>query len=160
MKCLLIHKVSNSSANGLPLLAGANDNIFKYCFLDIGLMQSMCGISQSEILLSDDLMKCYTGALSEQYIGQELLIGGGSQRDKLFYWRRSKKNSNAEIDYLLVRDGKIIPLEVKSGPAGKLRSLHLFISEHPETSKAIVLNSGNIDTNDKLHFFPLYTRLD
>jgi predicted AAA+ superfamily ATPase len=159
MKCLLIHKVSNSPANGLPLLAGQKNNIFKYCFLDIGLMQSMCGISLREILQSNDLTACYQGALSEQYIGQELLISGGSQRDQLFYWRRAKRNSNAEIDYLMVEDGEIIPIEVKSGPAGKLKSLHLFINEHPATSHGIVLNSGNIGQQDKLHFFPLYTRL-
>jgi len=59
----------------------------------------------------------------------------------------------------MVEDGAIIPMEVKSGPAGKLKSLHLFINEHPATSHGIVLNSGNIGKQDKLHFFPLYTRL-
>jgi len=159
MKCLLIHKVSHSSANGLPLLAGKNELIFKYCFLDIGLMQSMCGIAHGEILQSNDLTKCYAGALSEQYIGQELLTSGGSQRDRLFYWRRAQKNSNAEIDYLMVRDGEIMPVEVKCGPAGKLKSLHLFLNEHPTTSRGLVFNSGNMGRVDKLHFYPLYTRL-
>jgi len=156
-KCMLIHQVTSSSATGLPLMAGANAKVFKYCFLDIGLMQHICGISSTEILLSEDLLACYSGALSEQYIGQELMTRGGSQNNQLFYWHRSQKNSNAEIDYLLVRNGSIIPIEVKSGPAGKLQSLHLFMKEHPKIEKAIVLNSGNIGRIDKLCFFPIYT---
>ena len=158
-KSLLIHQVSSSSASGLPLVAGMDAKVFKYCFLDIGLMQFMSGMSPNEIIQSDDLLACYAGALCEQYIGQELIQAGGSQNRHLFYWSRSKRGSTAEIDYLIVRNGDIIPLEVKNGPAGKLRSLHLFMEEHSSVNKGIVLNTGEIGMIDNIHFLPLYARL-
>ena len=158
-KSLLIHQVSSSSASGLPLVAGMDAKVFKYCFLDIGLMQFMSGLSPNEIIQSDDLLACYAGALCEQYIGQELIQTGGSQNRHLFYWSRSKRGSTAEIDYLLVRNGDITPLEVKNGPTGKLRSLHLFMKEHPHVNKGIVLNTGEIGRFDNIHFLPLYSRL-
>jgi len=158
-KSLLIHQVSSSSAGGLPLAAGMDPKVFKYCFLDIGLMQFMSGISSNEIIQSDDILACYAGALCEQYIGQELIQAGGSQNRHLFYWSRSKRGSTAEIDYLVVRNGAITPFEVKNGPAGKLRSLHLFMEEHPHVNKGIVLNTGEIGTFGNIHFLPLYARL-
>jgi hypothetical protein len=65
------------------------------------------------------------------------------------------------VDYLMVDDGKIIPVEVKSGPAGKLRSLHLFLEEHPNSPLGIVFNTGNVQwlEEKRLHFLPIYTRL-
>ena len=107
---------------------------------------------------SDDLMAAYKGGLCEQFIGQELAAAGGSQSNRLFYWSRSAKSSNAEVDYLLVYDGKTIPIEVKNGPAGRLKSLHRYLHEHPG-STGIVLNSGNIGAVDNIRFMPLYTKL-
>lgn len=158
-KSLLVHKVIAASAHGLPLAFDGRQNIFKYLFVDIGLMQSLCGISVQDVLQSKDLLNIYEGALCEQLVGQELLCEGGSWHQKLFYWSRQKKSSNAEVDYLLVKGGKLCPLEVKKGPEGRLKSLHLFLEEHPHVSAAYVLNSGNVGTIGKIHFRPLYTSL-
>lgn len=57
-----------------------------------------------------------------------------------------------------MRDGKTLPIEIKKGPAGKLKSLHLFLDEHPEINNGYVFNSGNIGKIDKIKFFPLYTK--
>jgi len=159
-KALLIHPVVSSSAKGLPLMSGVNSKVFKYCFFDIGLMQHICGISQMGILLQEDLLANYAGRLCEQYIGQELIACGGSQNNHLFYWRRNKKNSNAEVDYLIVKDGNIYPIEIKNGPSGKLKSLHLFLEEHCKIEKGFVLNSGNIGTLNNIFFLPIYSKLD
>ncbi len=158
-KSLMIHQVSSSSASGLPLIAGINAKVFKYCFLDIGLMQFMSGISSNEVMQSDDLLACYAGALCEQYIGQELIQAGGSQNKSLFYWNRPKRGSTAEIDYLIVRNGKVTPLEIKNGPTGKLRSLHLFMKEHPNVKQSIVLNTGEVGDCGSINFLPIYARL-
>jgi predicted AAA+ superfamily ATPase len=158
-KCLIINTVHSSSAAGLPLSSCVNKSTLKICFLDIGFMQHICGIKAGEIINSEDLIKTYQGVLCEQFIGQELLVSGGSQNNKLFYWSRAGKNSNAEVDFLIVRDGKIFPLEIKNGPAGKLKSLHLFFEEHPNIKKGFVLNTGESGNVGKIFFRPLISKL-
>jgi len=113
----------------------------KPLFLDVGLMQYSCGIQPSDILKAKDMSNAYRGgALAEQFVGQELLAAGGSGNFKLFYWSRAKKSSSAEVDYLLVKNSRIFPIEVKSGPAGKLKSLHFFLNEHPNVEKGYVMS--------------------
>lgn len=160
-KSLIIHKVRSCNANGLPLGAEASDKLFKCVFLDIGLMQHLCGILPAEVLSTRDLLDNYRGALAEQFIGQELLAGASSENEKLYYWSRQAQGSSAEVDYIIVRDGKIIPIEVKSGPAGKLKSLHLFMRKHPDCSTGLILSSREIDTQSQanMQFLPLYTKL-
>jgi len=158
-KAMLVTSVHSSSAAGLPLGGNINRSSFKLCPLDIGLMQSLCGIPAGEVIQSTDLLATYKGSLCEQFVGQELKAAGGSQNDQLFFWSRAAKSSNAEVDYLLVKSGKIIPLEIKHGPAGRLKSLHLFMEEHPDSSAGIVFNAGNIGVVGNVKFMPLYTRL-
>lgn len=122
-------------------------------------MQFICGLPAQDTLYATDLLATYEGRLAEQFVGQELMAYGGSQHNRLYYWMRAAKNSNAEVDYLLVRDGKIFPIEVKKGPEGHLKSLHLFLKEHPKIKKAYVLNSGNGGQNGSFCFRPIYTFL-
>ncbi len=156
-KTLLIHRIDASSAVGLPLALGVNKKIFKYLFLDIGLMQYMCGIPPTEVMQAKNLLDIYEGMLCEQFVGQELLVAGGSQHNKLYYWQRAEKSSNAEVDYLFTREGEIFPLEVKSGPSGRLRSLHLFLKEHPTIKKGFVFHAGLGGDQDKISFRPFYS---
>lgn len=158
-KCLLVNPIHSSSAAGLPLSSCINKSTLKLCFLDIGFMQHICGIKAGEILNSNNLVKTYQGVLCEQFIGQELLASGGSQNQKMYFWSRIGKNSNAEIDFLIVRNGEIFPLEIKNGPAGKLKSLHLFFDEHPNIKKGFVLNTGKAGKVEKIHFRPLITKI-
>lgn len=156
-KSLLIHRICSTQAGSLPLGIDRNERIFKYLFVDIGLMQHICGLSGTDVLGNRDLLDVYRGAVCEQFVGQELLASGGSQNGRLFYWSRQKKNSNAEVDYLFVRDGEIHPLEIKSGTAGKLKSLQVFLKEHDFVKKTYVFNSGNIGDIHHIHFRPFYT---
>ena len=158
-KALLITPVRSSSASGLPLGGNINRSSFKLCMLDIGLMQFLCGIPAGEIIQAEDLLATYKGSLCEQFIGQELRAAGGSQNHKLFYWSRAAKSSNAEVDYLLARDGQIIPIEIKHGPAGRLKSLHRYKEEHPDGPNGLVLNTGNVGSIGPIHFMPLYTKI-
>ena len=145
-RALIIHKVHSSDANGLPLGAGASDKVFKALFLDIGLMQHLSGMTAREVLSQADLLDVYRGALAEQFVGQELLVhANGSENGKVYYWSRPQKSSSAEVDYLLVHDGKIIPIEVKSGALGRLKSLWIFMDEHPHCERALVLSSSNVE---------------
>jgi predicted AAA+ superfamily ATPase len=159
-RTLLLHIVKSSDATGLPLNANVASKVMKPLFLDVGLMQYNCGIQPADILKAKDLSNVYRGALAEQFVGQELLAAGGSENSKLFYWSRAKKSSSAEVDYLYVKNSRIFPIEVKSGPAGKLKSLHLFIKEHPNVEKGYVMSPMVFEKQDvdKFMFIPVYTR--
>jgi predicted AAA+ superfamily ATPase len=126
----VIYSVKHSNANGVPLGAEVNNSDFKALFIDIGLMQSLLNLRFSDVLNSENLIEINSGALAEQFVGQHLLYNlQFYEKPELFYWNREKKNSSAEIDYLQQIDGRIIPVEVKAGKTGSLKSLHLFVSE-------------------------------
>ncbi len=158
--CLLIQRVHSSYAQGLPLGVDTSSKVFKTIFLDIGLMQHMCGVQAIHLLNEKNILDVYRGALAEQFIGQEILVYGGSENDRLYYWDRPNKSSSAEIDYLIVREGKIHPVEVKSGNPARLKSMHIFLNEHPYSDKGLVLSERNIKIDQKYHlkFMPLYTQ--
>ena len=147
-------KVRCVSRPGLPLEIYASDKRFKNVFLDIGLMNCMMGLDYNEFMQFEELNEIYQGQLSEQFVGQELLIESG---DNNYYWARDAKNSSAEVDYVTSIDGNIIPIEVKSGPSGKLKSLHLY-RESFKPIISIVFNSGKPAylKEEGILFLPLY----
>jgi predicted AAA+ superfamily ATPase len=98
--------------------------------LDTGLLNYFNGL-QVELLAASDLHKVYQGTIAEHIIGQELLARQSGSLGKLSFWVREKKEAQAEVDYIHPYKGMIIPVEVKSGPTGKLRSLHLFMDLAP-----------------------------
>jgi predicted AAA+ superfamily ATPase len=159
-QALLINKVNSSAASGLPLGAAVSPKVFKCLFLDVGLMQHMCGVATEELFGGPGLLDVYRGALAEQFAGQNILLNGGSENDRVYYWQRARKGSSAEVDYLLVRKGRVMPVEVKSGAAGRLKSIRIFLDEHSGCDQGLALGTGNIRTEDrwKLKFMPLYTR--
>lgn len=123
----VVYRVRHTAANGLPFEAEVNERNYKPIFLDIGLVQSSLNLTYSEVLQSDELISINSGALAEQYVGQHLLYDIESfEMPALYYWNREKKSSSAEIDYLMSEKGEIIPVEVKAGKTGSLKSLHLF----------------------------------
>lgn len=158
---LIIQRVHSTHAQGIPLGADASPKIFKAIFLDIGLLQFLCGISSPMLLNEKELLNIYRGALAEQFVGQELLLHGGSENERLYYWDRPQKSSSAEVDYVIVRQGEIIPIEVKSSSPGKLKSMSVFLNEHAHCRFGIVLYSGNISMEPtyRLKYLPLYTKL-
>ncbi len=151
----LVHKIASSQPVGLPLGAHANEKTFKACLLDIGLMQNLCQLPIDQALREENLLGIYRGKLAEQFVAQELLAW---HSDPLFYWAREARGSNAEVDYLAVREGNIIPVEVKSGQGGSLRSLHMLLKERPEIAHGVVLYDGVYAENpeQRLIFVPLY----
>ncbi|HOG43842.1 MAG TPA: AAA family ATPase [bacterium] len=160
-KALLVNLIHSSSVSGLPLGAESSSKIFKPLFLDIGLMQSVCGIDPKESITATDLNNVYKGAIAEQFVGQELLAAGGSENHKLYYWNRSKKSSTAEVDFVFVRNSTIYPVEVKSGAKGRMKSMHLFLEEHPEIKKGFVLSStfSQHQLVENIVFAPIYSEL-
>jgi len=95
-------------------------------FLDTGLLNYYAGL-QDQVLQHKDLHGFYRGVLAEHIVGQELLCIDPDTRKKSCFWSRDKAQSAAEVDFLLLHGGSVVPVEVKSGKAGALRSLHQFI---------------------------------
>ncbi len=123
----VIHLVYHTSANGLPLGAERNERHFKSLFMDIGLVNRLCGL---DLVGAEELITVNEGALAEQFIGQQLLCARPFFEDpQLFYWVREARNANAEVDYVLARHQDIVPVEVKAGKTGTLRSTFQFLSE-------------------------------
>jgi hypothetical protein len=98
--------------------------------LDTGMMNYFLGI-QTNILGTDDLNKIHQGTIIEHLVGQELLSGQFNPLSGLNFWTREKKTSQAEVDYVYPFEGQLIPIEVKSGKSGSLKSLHIFMDEAP-----------------------------
>ena len=123
-------KVVHSHASGLPLQADLDEKSFKLLFLDIGLMNAICGLGWSAISNLGDEQLVNEGAVAEQFVGQHLMaLFADSLNRELTYWLREGKANNAEVDFLAAVDGRIVPIEVKAGSRGSLRSLHQFAGE-------------------------------
>ncbi len=136
----LIYPVCHVDANGVPLAAEKDDRVFKPLFLDIGMMTSLLGLRSTGA--ANDLLWVNEGALAEQFVGQQLLYRhGGRIQPELYYWLREKKQSNAEVDYVVSEGSRVIPIEVKAGKAGSLRSLHQLMMSRPQIHQALRLDT-------------------
>ncbi len=128
-KARLCHPVLSVGANGLPLAAGIKEKPFKEIFLDIGLSNALLGAYFRSPEPLEKVVWSYDGGLAEQIVGQILRTTFPFYiQPCLYYWHREDPGSNAEIDYLIDDGEKIIPLEVKAGATGSLKSLHLFMN--------------------------------
>ena len=89
-----------------------------------------CGLRARDLVGAEDLLLDNRGAVSEQFVGQELLAARASwMPHELFCWARESANSNAEVDYLGASGGRVYPVEVKAGATGRLKSMHQFLAE-------------------------------
>lgn len=162
------YRVRHAHANHLPLGSEVNDKIFKLLFLDVGLWTTAMGATAECIQHSQDLFGVQEGVWCEQFVGQQLLYDKPFyEPSKLFYWLREKSISHAEVDYLVAAQGKIVPVEVKAGKTGRLRSLAQFVLEkncslavrfnsEPPKWENILLHLSTGELRYKLLSLPLY----
>ena len=126
----LCSRVHHTAANGIPLDAQLNRKVFKLLSLDTGLALSALGLNAAD-LETLDLMLANAGAIMEQFIGQHLMYRQDMFRQpELHYWIREQPSSSAEIDYVINVGAHVVPIEVKAGKTGTLRSLHQFMNTH------------------------------
>ncbi len=123
----LVTRVFSSRSLAQPLVQNRR-KAPKILFLDVGLVNYKLG-QREKILSLTHLENVFQGQVSEQVVGQTLRYLGESTEQRLCYWYRDKKGSNAEVDYLLSFKDQIIPVEVKAGSSQKIQSLHTFIDE-------------------------------
>ncbi|MEA1933452.1 MAG: ATP-binding protein [Thermodesulfobacteriota bacterium] len=124
----VIGKVVHSHCSGLPLQADIEEKVYKLLFLDVGLMNAICGLDWRSISQMDEMTLINQGAIAEQFIGQHLqaMLADKPNRE-LNYWLREGRSTNAEVDFVIGLGGSLIPIEVKSGATGSLKSLHQFM---------------------------------
>ena len=121
--------VAHTSGNGLPLGAQSNEKFFKALMLDVGLISAQLGLSSAKPLKTEKMVFANRGSLAEQFVGQQLRAAQATSTDpQLFYWQRTGGRVG-EIDYILQHGNAIVPLEVKSGATGRMKSLHQFMAE-------------------------------
>ena len=127
-KARICHRVVHSAANSVPLAAEMNEKYVKEIFLDTGLCSSALGLSLHRLTSLEEIILINNGQIAEQIVGQLLrTIHPPYIEPRLYYWQREEQGSNAEIDYVIQQGSKVIPIEVKAGTTGTLKSLHLFI---------------------------------
>ena len=114
-------------------------------FLDIGLVNHGLNI-QHELIGVKDLSTAYKGALIPQLVTQELISTNKFSYHKPNFWVREKKQSSAEVDLVIPFRGLLIPIEIKSGPIGKLRSLHQFMDACPH-GYAVRMYAGKFEVH-------------
>jgi hypothetical protein len=172
----VVHRVHHTDAAKVPLGATVDDRAFKPLFLDAGLMNAASGVTSLPLEAMRDVRLVNEGAMAEQFVGQHLLFAPGpSVRPGLCYWLREGRKGNAEVDYL-VQAGtsagpRVVPIEVKAGAGGSLKSLHQFVAlrkaplavrfdmnppSFQDVAYDAVTADGLVHTSFKLLSLPLY----
>jgi predicted AAA+ superfamily ATPase len=111
--------------------------------LDTGLLNRFAGL-QIDIVGTRSIDEIYEGRISEHITGQEILSTSFSALHSLHFWARNKKGSDAEVDFIIPFNNLLIPVEVKSGASGKLKSLQIFMDNCPHDI-AIRLYNGKMN---------------
>ena len=134
----------------LPLRGYADRRSFKVYALDVGLLGALAGAAPRLLVHGDRLFSEYRGALVENYVAQQLTAAAAGG---LHYWRSS--GGKAEVDFLLEREGEVLPLEVKAGVNPRSKSLRSFDSQF---APRLLLRSTllNLKRDARILNIPLY----
>lgn len=153
----MVHAVTHTAANGIPLGAETNSKKTKLLIFDTGIFQRILGLNIADIVIRDEFEVINKGHIAELYVGLELLkVENCYQKTELYYWHRDAKNSQAEVDYVCQFNEDIVPLEVKSGTKGSMQSLYLFLKDK-NISSGIRLSLENFSSVGQVDIFPIYS---
>ena len=155
----LVHSVTHTAANGIPLGAEKNVKYRRMIPCDTGLFLHTLGL-RSEILPADDFSAVNSGSLAEIFIGLELIKSASCYMPReLFCWQRSAGSNasrgNAQVDFLVQDGSSIIPIEVKSGTQGSMQSLRLFMKEK-HIERGVRTSLENFGRYEDIDIYPLY----
>lgn len=151
----LIHKIKAVSTPQIPLSMFAKDKQFKIAMLDIGLAVRSIFLDYPPFE-QINIAQTYLGLLSEQFVIQELFAYNDMfEKTEFYYWKRDKKGSSAEIDLLLNYKNKILPIEIKSGKTGTLKSLQIYNKEY-KPKVALRFSEQPISYYEKILSIPFY----
>lgn len=148
--CGLVHKVSRVNAAGIPLKAYEDLKAFKLFIVDVGLLGCMTGLRQRTLLDGDDLFVEFKGALTEQYVCQQLK----TIEDLGIYYYTNDRGS-CEIDFVVDTGEQIIPIEVKAETNLRAKSLKTY-RERFEPELSVRTSMADYKKEDWLLNLPLY----
>ena len=152
----IITKVHAARGGTYPVAAGINLDLFKIAHLDIGLLQNAMGFDWELLPPAAESITLANGRLAEQFVAQELsAVTPLDLRAQPTYWERQKAGSDAEVDFLIESQSQILPIEVKSGTRGTLRSLQQYLSTFAPPC-GLVLSANNISRDRDVVFLPFY----
>lgn len=163
-KARICHPIVATAANGLPLGAEADMKFSKVIMMDCGLCCTSLGLSLHQLRSVSEISMINSGGMAEQLVGQLLrTITPGYIPPSIYYWQRGKKGSEAEVDYIIQHENQVIPIEVKAGTTGTLKSLHQFMKEKKKQT-AVRINSdvprlGSVHVKDSFGCTIEYTLL-
>ena len=155
----IIKRVSYTSGNGLPLGAEVNDKFRKYIYLDSGLLLRILDLDfggarqLTEMIIagtSEDLVN--KGGLAEMVLGWELVkYNNPRMQHDLFYWENTAEGTRSEVDYIIARDLKVLPIECKAGTSGKMKSMYEFMHQKhlAEAIRSSLENFSELEHIDK-----------
>ncbi|KPA11862.1 AAA ATPase [Candidatus Magnetomorum sp. HK-1] len=156
VKAGLAYKVCHTSAQGIPLSSQINSKKFKVLIFDTGIYQRISGLDLSEYMITDYKSLINKGSFSELYVGLELIKNYSHYSlPEVYYWHREARSSNAEIDYVISRGNKIIPIEVKAGTKGQMQSLYIFLKGR-DIKKGLRVSHENFADYDQIETIPAY----
>jgi predicted AAA+ superfamily ATPase len=152
----LVYFVTHSASNGIPLGAEINSKKRKILLFDTGIFQRIQGLNIAQLLIQDDFESINKGNIAELHVGLELIKNSSCyEKTQLYFWQREAKNSQAEVDYVIQKQDKIVPIEVKAGTKGSMQSLYLFLEEK-KIDFGIRLSLENFSEMEKIKIIPLY----
>ncbi len=131
-----------------PLENYRDIDAFKIYVSDLGLLAAKKDLAANDVLYMVEELNDFKGGLTENYVNVQLLINGY----RTFYWQSER---GAEIDFVIQREGKLIPIEVKSADNTKAKSLKIYMDTF-RPAYAIKLSSKNFGFEDGKKIVPLY----
>ena len=172
----IIIPVQMSAANGLPLGAQVNPKFTRYDYLDTGLLLRVLAMNYDDdkeltrlILAGEAPDLVNKGIVTELTVGLELMKSSNPQsKYDLFYWENLERNATSEVEYVIAKNTRCLPIEVKAGTSGKMKSLRFFMDKKRLTSgirsslenfgllKITVTNDSEEAENRVIGILPLY----
>lgn len=144
----LVYKVSNVNKIALPLAIYEDLSCFKLYLLDVGLMGAMANVDASQILINNSIFSEYKGGMTEQYVMQQLI-----PIHSLYYYKTN--DSRLEIDFLIQKEGRLLPIEVKAEGNVRATSLSIFLKQNPGID-ALRYSMLQYKEQEQLTNMPLY----
>ncbi len=148
--CGLVTKVPRVTKPGVPLKAYQEENVYKLFFLDVGLLTASGDLTARTLLEGSSVFVEFKGALTEQYVCQELLADG-----KIAPYTYMSERSRYEIDFLIQREDAVVPIEVKAEGNVQAKSLKAYVEKY-KPENAIRLSTNMYRREAWLENIPLY----
>jgi predicted AAA+ superfamily ATPase len=169
VKARVCHQVFHSNCSGVPLMADIHENVYKLLFMDVGMAAWLTGLDWIALQRLDGQALVNEGKLAEQFVGQHLF--NPLEPPRLVYWLREVKSANAEVDFVKASGNQVIPIEVKAGKSGALKSLQQFalnkkanlcvrfdlnLPDMQEITHSVKVADGSVPVTYRLLSLPLY----